>query len=162
MLYDDHMQRFAWASELFFKECPKAPAELLQVFSYVCANNGCQKLQVEKALGLSSSAGSRQLNWLANKHEVGNGKPKKPGLRLIELRKGYDDWRSLRCHLTDKGHWLSQEMKALMWPDEISFSKKPAKPDCAAFKFLCSEEMQPSVVAETKSDGGFPMAMDLR
>ena len=59
MLYDDHMQRFAWASELFFKECPKAPAELLQVFSYVCANNGCQKLQVEKALGLSSSAGDQ-------------------------------------------------------------------------------------------------------
>ena len=87
------------ALQLFDGNGRDTPISLLQVFLFICGNDGCLKQEIEAELDLTTSSSSRLLDWLASDHKLS----KQPGLGYIEKRKDPPNWRRIRVWLTPKG-----------------------------------------------------------
>lgn len=101
------LQRSVDLLRLFDNELP---AQVISVFFYVCAHNGCSTKEMPKALGLAQSSISRCTDWLSDYHRLG-----KPGMGLIKKTKDPLDGRARRLHLTFKGQMLMEEIKEIVW-----------------------------------------------
>lgn len=86
------------------------PAQVISVFFYVCAHNGCRTAGMPNALGLAQSSISRCTDWLSDYHRLG-----KPGMGLIKKTMDPLDRRSRVLTLTFKGEMLMEEIKEIVW-----------------------------------------------
>ena len=85
------------------------PGQVISVFFYVCARNGCKTTPIPKDLGLASSSVSRCTDWLSDYHRLG-----KPGMGLIVKKKDAMDQRVRRLYLTPKGELVKQQIAELL------------------------------------------------
>jgi DNA-binding MarR family transcriptional regulator len=101
------LQRVTDLLRLFDNELP---AQVISVFFYVGAHDGCRTTDMPKALGLAQSSISRCTDWLSDYHRLG-----KPGMGLIKKIVDPEDKRSRRVYLTFKGRCLTEEIKEIVW-----------------------------------------------
>lgn len=87
----------------------EVPGQLLSVFFYVCARNGCKTTPMAKDLNLAPSSISRCSDWLSDFHRLG-----KPGMGLIVKKRDAMDQRVRRLYLTDKGELVKAQIEELL------------------------------------------------
>ncbi len=75
------------------------PAQLMQVFFWIAAHNGCKQEDLVKACGLSPSSVSRNVTWLGPQHRLEH----RSGLRLVRRERDPDNYKAWRLYLTPKG-----------------------------------------------------------
>lgn len=85
------------------------PGQVISVFFYVCARNGCKTTPMPKDLGLAQSSISRCSDWLSDYHRLG-----KPGMGLIIKKTDPQDRRVRRLWLTPKGELVKQQIEDLL------------------------------------------------
>ena len=90
----------------------QVPAQVLSVFFYIAAHDGCALSRMPKELGLAQSSISRCTDWLSDYHRLG-----KPGMGLIVKRKDPLDSRLRRAYLTPKGKNVVRTIKELLSHD---------------------------------------------
>jgi len=87
------------------------PAQVIYCLLYIAANNPCYKSDMERALKLSTASGSRNTDWLAEKHRLGT-----PGLGLITKTLCPDSKnRRLLLKLTKQGELFIDSIKHTLW-----------------------------------------------
>lgn len=85
------------------------PGQVISVFMYVCARNGCTATPMGKDLGLAQSSISRCTDWLSDYHRLG-----KPGMGLVVKKVDPGDRRVKRIYLTPKGELLKTKIEELL------------------------------------------------
>ena len=75
------------------------PAQLMSVFYFVAAHNGCKQEEVIKGCGLSPSSVSRNITWLGPQHRLEH----RSGLKLVRRERDPHDYKRWRLYLTPKG-----------------------------------------------------------
>ena len=75
------------------------PAQLMSVFLWIAAHNGCKQANVIKNCGLAPSSVSRCITWLGPRHRLEH----RSGLKLVRRERDLDDWRAWTLHLTPRG-----------------------------------------------------------
>jgi DNA-binding MarR family transcriptional regulator len=85
------------------------PGQVISVFFYVCAHNGCMIKYMHKELGIAQSSISRCTDWLSDYHRLG-----KPGMGLIIKKFDPADKRIKRVWLTPKGQLVKQQIEELI------------------------------------------------
>ena len=75
------------------------PAQLMSVFYFVAAHNGCKQEEVIKGCGLSASSVSRNVTWLGPQHRFEH----RSGLKLVRRERDPHDYKRWRLYLTPKG-----------------------------------------------------------
>ena len=87
------------------------PAQVIYCLLYIAANNPCYKSDMERALKFSTASGSRNTDWLAEKHRLGT-----PGLGLITKSQcTVNKKRRLVLTLTKKGEDLMTQIKQILY-----------------------------------------------
>ena len=76
---DYQMAKLAQAIEAFRNSenqyTNEIPVQVIATFLYVAAHDDCNKIDMERALGLSSASGSRNTDWLSDQHRLGKPGP---------------------------------------------------------------------------------------
>lgn len=85
------------------------PGQVMSVFFYVCASDGCATTPMPKELGLAQSSISRCTDWLSDYHRLG-----KQGMGLIVKKTDPMDRRVRRLYLTQKGRLVKQQIEDLL------------------------------------------------
>ena len=75
------------------------PAQLMSIFFWVAAHNGCRQVDLIKECNVSKSCVSRCVTWLGPRHRLEH----RSGLMLVRRERDPDDWRGYRLYLTPKG-----------------------------------------------------------
>ena len=75
------------------------PAQLMSVFYFIAAHNGCKQEEVIKGCGLSPSSVSRNVTWLGPQHRFEH----RSGLKLVRRERDPNDYKRWRLFLTPKG-----------------------------------------------------------
>ena len=75
------------------------PAQLMSVFLWIAAHNGCKQSDVIKHCKLAPSSVSRCITWLGPRHRLEH----RSGLKLVRRERDPVDWRAWRLFLTPKG-----------------------------------------------------------
>jgi DNA-binding MarR family transcriptional regulator len=75
------------------------PAQLMSVFLYIAAHNGCRQSDVAKHCNMAASSVSRSITWLGPRHRLEH----RSGLKLVRRERDIDDWRAWTLHLTPRG-----------------------------------------------------------
>ena len=75
------------------------PAQLMSVFFWVAAHNGCKQEDLPKACNMSASSVSRCVTWLGPRHRIET----RSGLKLIRRERDPDNYKAYRLYLTPKG-----------------------------------------------------------
>lgn len=86
------------------------PGQVMATFLYVASHNPCHKQALEEDLGFSTASGSRNTDWLSEKHRL-----KKPGLGLIKKEIDPSNKRRQLLSLTKEGELLISKMKKLLY-----------------------------------------------
>ena len=112
---DDKMARlFAVFQNLRSRNDEEIPAQVIYCLLYIAANNPCYKSDMERALKFSSASGSRNTDWLAEKHRLGTA-----GLGLITKSICPDSKkRRLLLTLTKQGELFVDSIKHTLWPQK--------------------------------------------
>ena len=87
------------------------PVQVIATFLYVASHDDCNKIDMERALCLSSASGSRNTDWLSDQHRLG-----KPGLGMIVKYRDRTNRRRQILQLTAKGRNLAKEIKDILYP----------------------------------------------
>lgn len=80
------------------------PAQLMSVFFWIAAHNGCKQADVIKHCNLAPSSVSRCITWLGPRHRLEH----RSGLKLVRRERDPDDWRAWTLHLTPRGEIFVQ------------------------------------------------------
>ena len=75
------------------------PAQLMSIFFWIAAHNGCKQEDLIKECNISKSSVSRCVTWLGPKHRLEH----RSGLKLVRRERDPDNWRGYRLYLTPKG-----------------------------------------------------------
>lgn len=103
------LMRFQAAFELFtYFDCD-VPAKLVQVFVYVCINGPCDKLRMERDLGITSASSKRIFEWMTPRHIHS-----KPGLDLVEKISHPIDGRHKMVRLTATGYKMQMRIAQIL------------------------------------------------
>ena len=111
---DIDMAKLAQAIEHFRTLDKEIPAQVIATFLYVASHDDCSKVDLEKALSFSSASGSRNTDWLSAFHRLN-----KPGLGLIIKYRDPNNRRRQVLQLSPKGRKLVQELKEILYPEEL-------------------------------------------
>ncbi len=90
------------------------PAQLLQVFFYICTHEGQSQIEIGKAIGMTSSSVSRNVSWLSHHHRLG-----KPGLKMVYRKLGETSNKGHKYQhvfLTPKGKETARLIRKIMYP----------------------------------------------
>ena len=114
---DEKMARlFAVFQNLRSRKDEEIPAQVIYCLLYIAANNPCYKSDMERALKFSTASGSRNTDWLAEKHRLGTA-----GLGLITKTVCPDSKkRRLILKLTKKGELFVDSIKNTLWQQKSS------------------------------------------
>ncbi|MBI52090.1 MAG: hypothetical protein CL779_02590 [Chloroflexi bacterium] len=104
------MERMLRVINLLRQHDRELPAQLMATFLYVCSHNPCHKQALEEDLMFTTASGSRNVNWLSDKHRL-----KKPGLGLINCDRDPSNRRRLLLKLTPKGLSISKEIESILY-----------------------------------------------
>ena len=88
------------------------PVQVIATFLYVASHDDCNKIDMERALCLSSASGSRNTDWLSDQHRLG-----KPGLGMIVKYRDRTNRRRQILQLTAKGRNLAKEIKDILYSE---------------------------------------------
>lgn len=75
------------------------PAQLMSVFFWIAAHDGCKQEDLVKACNLSPSSVSRCVTWLGPRHRLEH----RSGLKLVRRERDPDNYKAWRLYLTPKG-----------------------------------------------------------
>jgi len=109
---DDKMARlFAVFQSIRSRKDEEIPAQVIYCLLYIAAHNPCYKSDMERALKFSTASGSRNTDWLAEKHRLGTA-----GLGLITKTICPDSKkRRLILKLTKQGELFVDSIKNTLW-----------------------------------------------
>ena len=109
---DQKMARlFAVFQNLRSRKDEEIPAQVIYCLLYIAAHNPCYKSDMERALGFSTASGSRNTDWLAEKHRLGTA-----GLGLITKTQCPDtNKRRVILTLTKQGKQFVDSIKNTLW-----------------------------------------------
>lgn len=82
----------------------KFPAQLMSVFYWVAAHNGCRQESISKWCDLSPSSVSRCVTWLGPKHRLEH----RSGLKLVRRERDPNNYKSWLLYLTPKGEQFTE------------------------------------------------------
>ena len=97
------------------------PAQLMSVFFWIAAHNGCKQEDLIKSCNLSKSSVSRCVTWLGPRHRLEH----RSGLKLVRRERDPDNWRGWRLYLTPKGEIFTNLLD--------NYSKAPIKDGSPVF-----------------------------
>ena len=80
------------------------PAQLMSVFFWIAAHDGCRQEELASACNISTSSVSRCVTWLGPKHRIET----RSGLKLVKRERDPDNYRAWRLFLTPKGKIFRQ------------------------------------------------------
>ena len=80
------------------------PAQLMSIFFWVAAHDGCRQEDLAPACNMSTSSVSRCVTWLGPKHRIET----RSGLKLVKRERDPDNHRAWRLFLTPKGKIFRQ------------------------------------------------------
>ena len=86
------------------------PAQVLATLFYVATHDDCHKQALEEELEFTAASGSRNTDWLSDKHRLG-----KPGLGLITKNVDPSNRRRQTLKLTKKGHQLMSQLRGVLY-----------------------------------------------
>ena len=75
------------------------PAQLMSIFFWIAAHNGCKQEDLVKECNISKSSVSRCVTWLGPRHRLEH----RSGLRLVIRKQDPENHRAWRLFLTPKG-----------------------------------------------------------
>ena len=75
------------------------PAQLMSIFFWIAAHNGCKQEDLVKACNMSASSISRCVTWLGPRHRLEH----RSGLKLVRRERDPDNYKAWRLFLTPKG-----------------------------------------------------------
>lgn len=75
------------------------PAQLMSIFFWIAAHDGCRQEDLAPACNMSTSSVSRCVTWLGPKHRIET----RSGLKLVKRERDPDNHRAWRLFLTPKG-----------------------------------------------------------
>ena len=75
------------------------PAQLMSVFFWIAAHDGCRQEDLASACSLSPSSVSRCVTWLGPRHRLEH----RSGLKLVRRERDPDNYKAWRLYLTPKG-----------------------------------------------------------
>ena len=75
------------------------PAQLMSIFFWIAAHNGCKQEDLMTDCNISKSSVSRCVTWLGPQHRLQH----RSGLKLVRRERDPDNWRGYRLYLTPKG-----------------------------------------------------------
>jgi len=75
------------------------PAQLMSVFFWIAAHNGCKQEDLVKNCNMSASSVSRCVTWLGPRHRLEH----RSGLKLVRRERDPDNYKAWRLYLTPKG-----------------------------------------------------------
>lgn len=114
---DYQMAKLAQAIEAFRHSendyTNEIPVQVIATFLYVASHDDCNKIDMEKALGLSSASGSRNTDWLSDQHRLG-----KPGLGMIVKYRDRTNRRRQILQLTAKGRQMTNTLKNILYGEQ--------------------------------------------
>ena len=114
---DYQMAKLAQAIEAFRNSenqyTNEIPVQVIATFLYVAAHDDCNKIDMERALGLSSASGSRNTDWLSDQHRLG-----KPGLGMIVKYRDRTNRRRQILQLTAKGRQMTNTLKNILYGEQ--------------------------------------------
>ena len=84
------------------------PLHHVQVFIFVCQNEGCTYAEVEEALNLTNSTVSRTINALGETHRKGY-----KGFELLEVHPDPEEGRRFTVWLKPKGKALKRQLEKI-------------------------------------------------
>ena len=79
------------------------PAQLMSIFFWIAAHDGCRQEDLAPACNMSTSSVSRCVTWLGPKHRIET----RSGLKLVKRERDPDNHRAWRLYLTPKGKVLT-------------------------------------------------------
>ena len=88
------------------------PAQVLATLFYVATHDDCHKQALEEELEFTAASGSRNSDWLSDKHRLG-----KPGLGLITKSVDPSNRRRTTLKLTPKGKQLMNQLRGTLYGD---------------------------------------------
>ena len=80
------------------------PAQLMSIFFWIAAHDGCRQEDLAPACNMSTSSVSRCVTWLGPKHRIET----RSGLKLVKRERDPDNHRAWRLYLTPKGKIFRQ------------------------------------------------------
>lgn len=84
---------------------PDMPIQVAHVFLTIALNEGLTQKEVSKLTCMPSSATSRHVSALTDRHYRG-----KPGLGWVKAGPDTSDWRAHALHLTPRGRLVIKDM----------------------------------------------------
>lgn len=75
------------------------PAQLMSVFLWIAAHDGCKQEWLPEAVTMSASSVSRCVTWLGPQHRLEH----RSGLKLVRRERDPDNYKAYRLYLTPKG-----------------------------------------------------------
>jgi DNA-binding MarR family transcriptional regulator len=84
--------------------------QVLATLFYVATHDDCHKQALEEDLDFTAASGSRNTDWLSNKHRLG-----KPGLGLITKSVDPSNRRRTTLKLTPKGELLMDQLRGILY-----------------------------------------------
>ncbi len=75
------------------------PAQLMSIFFWIAAHNGCKQDDLVKNCNISRSSVSRNVKWLGPRHRLDH----RSGLKLVRRERDPENWRGYLLFLTPKG-----------------------------------------------------------
>lgn len=75
------------------------PAQLMSIFFWIAAHNGCKQEDLVKNCNMSASSVSRCVTWLGPRHRLEH----RSGLKLVRRERDPDNYKAWRLYLTPKG-----------------------------------------------------------
>ena len=75
------------------------PAQLMSIFFWIAAHDGCKQEDLAQECNISTSSVSRCVTWLGPQHRLEH----RSGLKLIRKERDPDNYKAYRLFLTPKG-----------------------------------------------------------
>ena len=97
------------------------PAQLMSIFFWIAAHNGCKQEDLIKECNISKSSVSRCVTWLGPQHRLEH----RSGLKLVRRERDPDNWRGWRLYLTPKGEIFTNLLD--------NYNRAPLKPGSPVF-----------------------------
>jgi|TARA_A200000159_G_scaffold16996_1_gene13978 DNA-binding MarR family transcriptional regulator len=114
---DYQIAKLAQAIEFFRnsdnENTKEIPAQVISTFLYVASHDDCNKIDMERALKMSSASGSRNTDWLSDQHRLA-----KPGLGLIIKYRDRTNRRKQVLQMTAKGRQLANSLKQILYGEQ--------------------------------------------
>ena len=82
------------------------PAQLMSIFFWIAAHNGCKQEDLVKHCNMSASSVSRCVTWLGPRHRLEH----RSGLKLVRRERDPDNYKAWRLYLTPKGEVFTNLM----------------------------------------------------